>query len=40
VKSALLTLIKNGTYQRIFAAWGLQSIEITSAQVKVNGATG
>jgi polar amino acid transport system substrate-binding protein len=37
VLAALKALIKDGTYQSIFAHWGLQGIEITSP--KINGAT-
>lgn len=39
VKAALLHLIKTGTYQRIFAKWGVSSIEIPASRVKINGAT-
>jgi polar amino acid transport system substrate-binding protein len=38
VKAALLVLMKNGTYQKIFAKWGVSSIAIKPAQVKINGA--
>jgi polar amino acid transport system substrate-binding protein len=37
VLAALQTLMKDGTYQSIFAKWGLQGIAITSP--KINGAT-
>jgi polar amino acid transport system substrate-binding protein len=37
VLAALKALMKDGTYQAIFAKWGLQSIAITSP--KINGAT-
>jgi polar amino acid transport system substrate-binding protein len=37
VLAALQTLMKDGTYQSIFAKWGLQGIAVTSA--KINGAT-
>jgi polar amino acid transport system substrate-binding protein len=39
VKAALLHLVKNGTYQKIFAKWGVSSIAIPASQVKINGAT-
>ncbi|MGH2916344.1 MAG: ABC transporter substrate-binding protein [Solirubrobacteraceae bacterium] len=39
VEAALKTLIANGTYSKIFAKWGVQSIAISSSQVKMNGAT-
>lgn len=39
VKAALLELMKNGTYQKIFAKWGVSGIAIKPAQVKINGAT-
>ncbi|HEY2654756.1 MAG TPA: ABC transporter substrate-binding protein [Solirubrobacteraceae bacterium] len=39
VKAALVYLIHNGTYQKIFAKWGVQSIEIPASKVKINGAT-
>lgn len=38
VKAALLYLMKNGTYTKIFAKWGVSSIAIKPAQVKINGA--
>ena len=38
VKAALVYLIKNGTYGSIFKKWGVQSIEIPSSSVKINGA--
>ncbi len=38
VKAALLYLIKNGTYGRIFKKWGVQSIAIPASKVKINGA--
>jgi polar amino acid transport system substrate-binding protein len=37
VLAALQTLMKDGTYQSIFAKWGLQGIAITTP--KINGAT-
>jgi polar amino acid transport system substrate-binding protein len=37
VLAALKALIKDGTYSKIFAKWGLQGIEITAP--KINGAT-
>jgi polar amino acid transport system substrate-binding protein len=39
VKAALLYLIKNGTYGKIFKKWGVASIEIPASKVKVDGAT-
>lgn len=39
IKAALLHLIHNGTYTRIFKKWGVQSIAIPASKVKVNGAT-
>ena len=39
VKAALLYLVKNGTYGKIFKKWGLQGVEIKASGVKVNGAT-
>jgi polar amino acid transport system substrate-binding protein len=39
VQAALLDLMKNGTYKSILSKWGLTSGAITSAQVKINGAT-
>jgi len=39
VKAALLYLIHNGSYQKIFAKWGVASIEIPASKVKINGAT-
>ena len=39
VKAALVHLIKNGTYQKIFAKWGVSSFAIPASQVKINGAT-
>jgi polar amino acid transport system substrate-binding protein len=39
VQAALLVLIKNGTYARVFTHWGLQGIEIPASQAKINGAT-
>jgi len=38
VKAALLYLMKNGTYQKIFAKWGVSGIAIKAGQVKINGA--
>ena len=38
VEKALLYLMKNGTYQKIFAKWGVSSIAIKPADVKINGA--
>jgi polar amino acid transport system substrate-binding protein len=39
VLAALKALAANGTYQSIFAHWGLQGIEIPASQMKINGAT-
>ena len=39
VKAAMVHLVNNGTYKRIFAKWGVSSIEIPASQVKINGAT-
>ena len=39
VKAALLYLMKNGTYQKIFAKWGVSSIAIKPSQVKIDGAS-
>jgi polar amino acid transport system substrate-binding protein len=39
VMAALQDLVKNGTYGKIFAKWGLQGIEIPASGVKINGAT-
>ncbi|MBV8733640.1 MAG: ABC transporter substrate-binding protein [Solirubrobacterales bacterium] len=39
VLAALLKLVKDGTYAKIFSKWGLQGIEIHLVQVKINGAT-
>jgi len=39
VKAAMVYLIHNGTYGRIFAKWGVQGIEIPASKVKINGAT-
>ncbi len=39
VEAALKVLIANGTYSKIFAKWGVQSIAIPASQVKINGAT-
>jgi polar amino acid transport system substrate-binding protein len=39
VKAALVYLMKNGTYGKIFAKWNVSSIAIKPAQVKINGAT-
>jgi len=38
VKAALLVLIKNGTYGKIFKKWGVQSIAIPASKVKIDGA--
>lgn len=38
IKAAMLYLVKNGTYAKIFKKWGLQSIEVPASGVKVNGA--
>jgi polar amino acid transport system substrate-binding protein len=38
VQAALLALIKNGTYTRIFDKWGDQSIVIPASKVTINGA--
>ncbi len=39
VEAALKALIKNGSYTKILTKWGVQAGAITSAQVKINGAT-
>lgn len=39
VKAAVLALMTNGTYKQILDKWGLSEGAITSAQVKINGAT-
>jgi polar amino acid transport system substrate-binding protein len=39
VDAALVYLIKNGTYSRIFKKWGVKSIAISASSVKINGAT-
>ncbi len=39
VEAAMVYLVKHGTYGQIFKKWGVQSIEISASQVKVNGAT-
>jgi polar amino acid transport system substrate-binding protein len=39
VLAAMQDLVKNGTYSKIFAKWGLQGIEIPASGVKINGAT-
>jgi polar amino acid transport system substrate-binding protein len=39
VQAALLDLMKNGQYTQILTKWGLTAGAITSAQVKINGAT-
>lgn len=39
VQAALKELAANGTYQKIFAKWGLKGIEIPASQMKINGAT-
>jgi polar amino acid transport system substrate-binding protein len=38
VKAAVLYLVHNGTYGKIFKKWGLQGIEIPASKVKINGA--
>jgi len=38
VKAAVVYLIKNGTYGKIFKKWGLKSVEIPASKVKINGA--
>jgi polar amino acid transport system substrate-binding protein len=38
VEAAMVYLVKHGTYGQIFKKWGVQSIEISAAKVKVNGA--
>ncbi len=38
VKAAMLYLVHNGTYGKIFKKWGLQSIEVPASGVKINGA--
>ncbi|MGC9221585.1 MAG: ABC transporter substrate-binding protein [Solirubrobacteraceae bacterium] len=38
VKAAVLYLVKNGTYNKIFKKWGVQSIEIKASGVKIDGA--
>ncbi len=39
VKAAVLYLVKDGTYGKIFKKWGLQGIEIPASGVKVDGAS-
>jgi polar amino acid transport system substrate-binding protein len=39
VLGALIALDRLGTYQKIFAKWGLQGIEIPESKMKINGAT-
>lgn len=39
VLAAVKALASNGTYQSIFAKWGLKGIEIPASQMKINGAT-
>jgi polar amino acid transport system substrate-binding protein len=39
IQTAMITLINNGTYGKIFAKWGVQSIAIPASAVKLNGAT-
>jgi polar amino acid transport system substrate-binding protein len=39
VMAALIALHREGTYQQIFAKWGLQGIEIPESRMKINGAT-
>jgi polar amino acid transport system substrate-binding protein len=39
VKAALLVLINNGTYTKIFKKWGVSNIAIPASRVKINGAT-
>jgi polar amino acid transport system substrate-binding protein len=38
VRAAVLYLVKNGTYGKIFAKWGLKGIEIPASKVKIDGA--
>jgi polar amino acid transport system substrate-binding protein len=38
VKAAVLYLVDNGTYGKIFKKWGLQGIEVPASKVKINGA--
>jgi polar amino acid transport system substrate-binding protein len=38
IKAAMVVLIKNGTYGKIFKKWGVESIEIPASKVKINGA--
>ena len=38
VQAAMVHLIKNGTYGKIFAKWGISSFTIPASQVKINGA--
>jgi polar amino acid transport system substrate-binding protein len=38
IKAAMVYLINNGTYGKIFKKWGLTSIEIPASKVKINGA--
>jgi polar amino acid transport system substrate-binding protein len=39
LKAAVLVAMKNGTYAKILAKWGVQSGAISASQVKINGAT-
>ncbi len=39
IQAALKSLMKDGTYASILAHWGLQGGKISSAHVKINGAT-
>jgi polar amino acid transport system substrate-binding protein len=39
VLGALIALDREGIYQKIFAKWGLQGIEIPVSKMKINGAT-
>jgi polar amino acid transport system substrate-binding protein len=39
VKAAVLYLMKNGTYAKIFKKWNVSSIAVPSSFVKINGAT-
>lgn len=38
VKAAVLYLIKNGTYGKIFKKWNVESIEVPASFVRINGA--
>jgi polar amino acid transport system substrate-binding protein len=39
LRAAVLAVMKSGSYTKILTKWGVQSGAITSAQVKINGAT-